>query len=98
MKTHFRTNVDCCKNLVNDLNAGRTLQDSNPLKGDNVIIWESPNVVIELVVVERTWQLDGFLEVELNLNSIWSELGHVKFEEFVKNRYQRFYTSDFRVS
>lgn len=90
MRTHFHTNIDCCKSFLPRLN--EELSDAQPSVGDKVVIYEDSRKIIELQVVDRTWKTSRLysshgetaLIVDLHLTSFWQEQGIPAFEAFVK--------------
>ncbi len=90
MKVRFRTNIDCCKLFMSDLDYDGEIA---PNIGDGVIVHEegSPKFKqVELKVCGRNFYRSTRdcrmeVEIELNLNNIWSERGLNDFEKWVKS-------------
>ena len=85
MKVIFRTNIDCCKPLMDGISG---MWEEAPNVGDHVVVYENATKVVELQVVSpRVWRQTKtrvrYLEIELHLTQIWSMRGLKEFEKFV---------------
>lgn len=89
MPVRFRTNVDCCQRFMDKLHEKFTGPEY-PALGDKVNVFEgnTPPRIVQLKVVERTWNTEGVLTIELNLTVMWASRGHYEFEKFVESRYR----------
>jgi hypothetical protein len=56
MRLVFITNVDCAKPFISRLNERGELDESNPLVGDKVTIFQNNYKVAEMQVVSRKWR------------------------------------------
>lgn len=96
MRIEFKTNLDCCRPYMCNLNEGfHVLFDEFqpiPLVGDKICVLETPTKVVEMEVQERTWSrpieyVTGNKYIQLNiylgLTPFWD--GRLlEFEKWVK--------------